>query len=133
MPSRRYRSKKRHTPTRMPYSCYAQFGTSGNSTWPVGAGRTCRAIGREMFQTSRLTIVQTTMRAPPGRRNGGRSTIAENGGRSRGVTNFLPCSLCGGGAGGLVGGGGFFIGGGGPAGGERGRGGGAAGALETGG
>src|SRR3954447_5275240 len=85
MPSRLYRRKKRQTPPRIPYSCHAQFGTSGNSTWPVGAGRTCRAIGREMSQTSRLTIVQTTRRAPPGRRNGGRSTIAENLVRSRGI------------------------------------------------
>ena len=66
MPSRRYRSKKRHTPTRMPYSCHAQFGTSGSNTCPVGAGKTWRAIGREMSQTSRLTMVHTTRRAPPG-------------------------------------------------------------------
>jgi hypothetical protein len=61
----------------MPYSCHDQFGTSGNNTWPVGAGNTCRAIGRAMSQNSRLTIVQTTRRAPPGNFKGRRSTIAE--------------------------------------------------------
>ena len=77
MPSRRYRSKNRQTPTRMPYSCHDQFGTSGSNTCPVGAGNTCRAIGRAMSQNSRLTIVHTTSRAPPGSFSGGRSTIAE--------------------------------------------------------
>ena len=61
----------------MPYSCQDQFGTSGSSGTPVGAGSTCRAIGREMSQTSRLTMVQTTIRAPPGSFSGGRSTMAE--------------------------------------------------------
>jgi hypothetical protein len=69
--------EKRQTPTRMPYSCQDQFGTSGSSTWPVGAGSTWRAMGLPMSQTSRLTMVQTTMRASPGRRSGGRSTMAE--------------------------------------------------------
>jgi hypothetical protein len=44
------------------------------------AGRrrqTCRAIGREMSQNSRLTMVQTTSRARLGKTSGGRSTIAE--------------------------------------------------------
>jgi hypothetical protein len=77
MSSRLNRSKKRHTPTRIPYSCHDQLGTSGSSTCPVGAGSTWRAIGRAMSQTSRLTIGQTTIRAPPGSFNGGRSTIAE--------------------------------------------------------
>ena len=52
MPSRLNSSKKRQAPTRMPYSCQLQFGTSGSSTCPVGAGITCRAIGRPMSQTS---------------------------------------------------------------------------------
>ena len=75
--SRANSSKKRHTPTRIPYSCHAQFGTSGSNTWPVGAGSTCRAIGRAMSQNSRLTMVQTTSRARLGKTSGGRSTIAE--------------------------------------------------------
>src|SRR5437762_3215709 len=67
------RSKKRHTPTRMPYSCQLQFGTSGNSGTPVGAGNTWRAIGLPMSHTSRLTMVQNTLRAPVGgfRNDGG--------------------------------------------------------------
>ena len=44
---------------------------------PVGAGSTCRAIGRAMSHTSRLTMVQITMRAPPGSFSTGRSTMAE--------------------------------------------------------
>ena len=52
MPSRSYNSKNRQAPTRMPYSCQLQFGTSGSSACPVGAGITCRAIGCEMSQTS---------------------------------------------------------------------------------
>ncbi|KAF0118243.1 MAG: hypothetical protein FD152_4712, partial [Xanthobacteraceae bacterium] len=59
----------------MPYSCQLQFGTSGSSTWPVGAGMTWRAIGLEMSQTSRLTMVQSTTRALPGSFSGGRSTM----------------------------------------------------------
>src|SRR5579875_176888 len=90
IPSRPNNSKKRHTPTRMPYSCQAQFGTSGSKTCPVGAGRTCRAIGREISQNSRLTIVHTATRAPPGSLSGGRSTIAEYGARSRGITAAAP-------------------------------------------
>ena len=69
----------------MPYSCQAQFGTSGSSTCPVGAGSTCRAIGREIDQNSRLTMVHTTMRAPSGNLSGGRSTIAEKVLRLRGI------------------------------------------------
>ncbi|MND03277.1 hypothetical protein D3C83_230230 [compost metagenome] len=61
----------------MPYSCQLQFGTSGSKTAPVGAGSTWRAMARAMSQTSRLTMVQMTTRAPPGSFSGGRSTIAE--------------------------------------------------------
>src|SRR5271155_3569389 len=78
------RSKKRHTPTRMPYSCQLQFGTSGSIVTPVGGASTWRAIGFPMSQTSRLTMVQNTTRAPPGSFNGGRSEIAEKSARSRG-------------------------------------------------
>src|SRR5271170_8529508 len=85
MPRRRNRSKKRQTPTRIQYSCHAQLGTSGNNTWPVGAGSTCRAIGREIDQYSRLTMVHTTSRARPGNLSGGRSTIAEKVLRLRGI------------------------------------------------
>ena len=67
----------RQKPTRMPYSCQLQLGTSGSSTAPVGAGSTCRAMARAMSHTSRLTMVQTTTRARPGSLSGGRSTMAE--------------------------------------------------------
>src|SRR5271155_4002555 len=77
-------SKKRHTPTRMPYSCQLQFGTSGSCVTPVGGASTWRAIGLPMSQTSRLTMVQNTRRAPFGSFSGGRSTIAEKSARSRG-------------------------------------------------
>ena len=50
--SRSNNSKKRQQPTRMPYSCQAQCTTSGMSGTPVGAGSTCRAIGRPMSHTS---------------------------------------------------------------------------------
>ena len=52
MPSFSYSSKKRQAPTRMPYSCQLQCGTSGSSGTPVGAGITWRGIGRPMSQTS---------------------------------------------------------------------------------
>ena len=77
MRSLRNSASKRQKPTRMPYSCQLQFGTSGSSTAPVGAGSTWRAMARAMSQTSRLTMVQTTTRAPPGSFSGGRSTMAE--------------------------------------------------------
>src|SRR5580698_4164480 len=78
------RSKNRHTPTRMPYSCQLQFGTSGNKVCPVGGAKTCRAIGLPMSQTSRLTMLQKMRRLLFGSLSGGRSTIAENAVRSRG-------------------------------------------------
>ena len=61
----------------MPYSCQHQFGTSGSSGTPVGAGSTCRAIGLRDVPDLELTMVQKTMRASPGSFSGGRSTIAE--------------------------------------------------------
>src|ERR1700756_3398496 len=62
----------------MPYSCQLQFGTSGSKGTPVGAGNTCRAIGLEISQTSRLTMVQTTRRAPPGSFRGGGWRIGDS-------------------------------------------------------
>src|SRR5690349_23421083 len=78
------RSKKRHTPTRMPYSCQLQFGTSGKCVTPVGGASTWRAIGLPMSQTSRLTMLQNMRRALFGSLSAGRSTMAEKGERSRG-------------------------------------------------
>src|ERR1700748_206128 len=84
----------------MPYSCQLQFGTSGSKGTPVGAGRTCRAIGLEISQTSRLTMVQTIIRAPAGNFSGGRSTMAEYSERSRGsmgpvISNLLSNQAAG--------------------------------------
>src|SRR5579883_1503072 len=89
MSCRLNKSKKRQTPTRMPYSCQLQFGTSGSWVCPVGGGSTCRAIGLPISQTSRLTMVQKIRRAPPGSFSGGRSTMAENAQRSRGSIGDL--------------------------------------------
>ena len=85
MPSESYSFLKRQKPTRMPYSCQAQFGTSGSKTTPVGAGKTWRAIGRAISQTSRLTTVQTMILASPGSFKTARSTMAEYGDRSLGI------------------------------------------------
>src|SRR5437773_9140005 len=60
-------SCRRQKPTRMPYSCHAQFGTSGTVATPCGAVRYWRAIGFSMSHSSTLTIVHTAMRAPFGR------------------------------------------------------------------
>src|SRR3954469_2090513 len=82
-------SRKRQKPTRMPYSCQAQFGRSGWSGCPKGGGSTVRGIGRAMDHSSTFTMVQTATRAPPGSLSGGRSTIAEYGTRSAGVRGLL--------------------------------------------
>src|ERR687892_347522 len=55
MPKWRSTSSRRQKPTRMPYSCHAQFGRSGNSGWPIGGGSTVRGIGRPMSHSSTLT------------------------------------------------------------------------------
>src|SRR2546425_7258961 len=48
-------SCRRQKPTRMPYSCHAQFGTSGTVATPCGAVRYWRAIGfRSEEHTSEL-------------------------------------------------------------------------------
>src|SRR5262249_54368311 len=71
-------------PTRIPYSCQDQLGTSGITLAPDGAGSTVRGIGASMFHSSTLTIVHTAIRAPPGSLAGARSTMAEYWNRSRG-------------------------------------------------
>ena len=65
------------TPLKIDPNAPLTLYTSGSSGTPVGAGSTWRAIGREISQTSRLTIGHSTRRAPPGSLSGGRSTIAE--------------------------------------------------------
>src|SRR4051812_36942576 len=81
-------SKKRHTPTRIPYSCHAQLGRSGMSGWPKGGDSTVRGIARSIDHSSTLTMVQTATRAPPGSLSGGRSTMAEYGTRSLGCIRY---------------------------------------------
>ena len=61
-------SSIRQKPTRIPYSCQAQFGTSGTVATPWGAVRYWRAIGFSMSHSSTFTMVHTAIRAPLGRR-----------------------------------------------------------------
>jgi hypothetical protein len=68
-------SRKRQNPTRIPYSCHAQLGTSGRSGWPIGGGSTARGMAPAGFQFSTLTIVQTATRASLGSRSGGRRVM----------------------------------------------------------
>ena len=76
-PARRRQSSRRQKPTRMPYSCQAQFGMSGLGTPPAGGVSTVRGIGRSMSHSSTLTMVHTTMRAPPGSLSGLRWVMGE--------------------------------------------------------
>src|SRR3954471_4591697 len=70
-------SKKRQTPTRIPYSCQAQLGRSGSSGCPYGGGSTVRGIARSIDHSSTLTMVHTATRAPPGSLSGGPATDPE--------------------------------------------------------
>ena len=49
-------SKSRQKPTRMPYSCHAQFGKSGNSGWPIGGDSTVRG---NLAQMSCMDLLQS--------------------------------------------------------------------------
>ena len=68
---------RRQKPTRMPYSCQAQLGTSGSPLAPAGVVMTWRGMRALKSQFSTLTTVETTTRASPGSLSGLRSTIAE--------------------------------------------------------
>ena len=70
-------STNRQKPTRLPYSCQAQFGTSGMGEPPAGGVSTVRGIGWVKSHSSILMTTHTTMRAPSGRSSGGRSAIGE--------------------------------------------------------
>src|SRR6202007_3096450 len=78
-------------PTRFPYSCQAQFGTSGEGDPPAGGVKTVRGIGSAGFHSSTLIMIQTTRRAPPGKVSFGRSLIAEYGIRSLSIIDFCSC------------------------------------------
>ena len=67
----------RQKPTRLPYSCHAQFGTSGIGEPPAGGVSTVRGIGCVGSHSSTLTTTHTAMRAPFGNSSGGRSVMAE--------------------------------------------------------
>src|ERR1700757_1907368 len=68
---------RRQKPTRLPYSCHAQFGMSGDGEPPAGGVSTVRGIGMFASHSSTLTITHTAMRAPLGNFSGGRSVIGE--------------------------------------------------------
>src|SRR5256886_14076213 len=86
----------RQKPTRLPYSCQAQFGTSGDGEPPAGGVRTVRGIGSFGFHSSTLMMIHTTSRAPPGSVSFGRSLIAEYGTRSLSIIKqTLPLQAVG--------------------------------------
>jgi hypothetical protein len=79
---------KRQKPTLLPYSCHAQFGTSGMGNPPAGGVRTVRGIGWVGSHSS-ATMTQTAMRLPSGNLSGGRSVIGEYSMRSVGSHGCL--------------------------------------------
>src|SRR5207302_7875855 len=81
-------SSMRQNPTRLPYSCHAQFGMSGIGDPPAGGVSTVRGIASRGFHSSMLTMTQTASRAPPGSARGRRSLIAEYAQRSVGSTSL---------------------------------------------
>src|SRR6059058_1979742 len=85
-------SSIRQKPTRMPYSCHAQLGTSGTVVTPWGAVRYWRAIGFSMSHSSMLTMVHTAIRAPLGSLQARRVAMGEYSKRSCG--NLTRASLC---------------------------------------
>ena len=66
----------RQNPTRIPYSCHAQFGRSGSTEAPCGGVNTCRGIGRALSQVSTFTTMKTATRLPSGNARRGRSMLA---------------------------------------------------------
>ena len=68
---------KRQNPTRLPYSCQAQFGTSGIGEPPAGGVSTVRGMVCVGSHSSTLTTTHTAMRAPFGSLSGARSVIGE--------------------------------------------------------
>jgi hypothetical protein len=70
-------STNRQNPTRLPYSCQAQFGTSGIGAPPAGGVITVRGIGGVASHSSTLIMTHTAMRAPFGSLSGARSATGE--------------------------------------------------------
>src|SRR5581483_5257609 len=67
----------------MPYSCHAQFGTSGSRGCPIGGGSTARGIAAVGLQFSTLTMVHTATRASLGSLSAGLRWIGVWGNRPR--------------------------------------------------
>jgi hypothetical protein len=76
MPRLAKASRKRQKPTRMPYSCHAQFGMSGSRLAAVGGTRIWRGMGWSISQCSTLTTGQIATCLPPGKVSRGRSMAA---------------------------------------------------------
>src|ERR1700686_3013351 len=85
---------KRQKPTRLPYSCQAQFGTSGIGEPPAGGVRTVRGIACVGSHSSTATITQTALRAPSGSLSGERSVIGEYAKRSVGSVSLFGDVCC---------------------------------------
>jgi len=66
----------RQKPARIPYSCHDQFGTSGNSGWPIGGLSTVRGMAFSIRHSSTLRITQTASLLPFGNMSFGRSICA---------------------------------------------------------
>src|SRR5690348_11749746 len=85
-------STKRQKPTRLPYSCQAQFGMSGIGEPPAGGVSTVRGIVWLMSHSSILMITHTATRAWFGSVRGFRCVIGEKLMRSVGSMSVLPRS-----------------------------------------
>ena len=70
-------SSMRQKPTRLPYSCQAQLGMSGEGEPPAGGVSTVRGMGSRGFHSSTLTMIQTARRLPSGRVSFGRLLIGK--------------------------------------------------------
>src|SRR6056300_1944315 len=75
-------SKIRQNPTRIPYSCQAQFARSGIRGWPMGGGSTVRGMALAMVQCSTFTMTQTASFLPLGSLSEGLPAIGLYGARS---------------------------------------------------
>src|SRR5258707_15099921 len=69
--------RMRQNPTRLPYSCQAQFGMSGVGEPPAGGVSTVRGIVCLASHSSTLMITHTAIRAPFGNLSGGRGRVGE--------------------------------------------------------
>src|SRR5439155_23771185 len=83
-------SWSRQNPTRMRYSCDAQFGTSGVTATPWGVERYWRGMPFSVDDSSTLTIVHTATRQPLGSFQGRRDAGGEE---SKGSAGSLAQGL----------------------------------------